>query len=153
MQLMEMKLVSYFADCGKHDANGVEVDYWEDGTVHICCDVPGLVIENKERTVELFSEHTSLVDFIYEFINTHISDLQAITPEQMLKRFLVGRASLYFAFDDDLEMTLTFRWEKGKLIAIDGGENNRHEVPTSIQTAEQMLTYTEYWFEKYLANL
>src|SRR5688500_15852937 len=104
MQIIEMQLNKFFIDYEKpYKANGIEMIYSPDGTIQLCCKVPGLIIKKEYILVDLISDHEDLYDFIYEYLITQLDDLDKLTPELMLKRFLVGRCDLYVYLDPDME--------------------------------------------------
>ena len=147
-----MQLRQFFTDHLNHYCiNDVEFIYSEDGSIQVCCGVPELVIEREEISMDLTSEHDSLLDFMYEYVLTDTKDLNLITPELMLKRFMVGRASLFFYLDADLEQSLSFT-RKGRRMVAKDQDNNLHEVPEYVKTPEEMLIYAEHYFEKLISG-
>ncbi len=125
-----MQLNRFFLNNGYPYSNphGIEFLYRpEDTSVMLCCRVPGLVLPEKEMTVELYTRHASLLHFISEYIVTTPKDLKALTPRLMLKCFLVGRATLVCYLDGNAEHFLHFKGKAGILWAKDN-EDQKHPV-------------------------
>lgn len=147
-----MGYLQFFTDYLNHYCiNDVEFLYSEDDSIQVCCGVPGLVIEREEISMDLISNHESLVDFISEYVITNNKDLNLITPELMLKRFMVGRAILFIYLDGDLGYSLSFTRKGRRMVAKDNG-NTLHEVPEYVKTPEELLIYTEAYFEKLISE-
>lgn len=152
-----MELHDYINEHRPFHQNNIELLYWDDlnnydGAVHISCYVPGFE-EKKLPELNLSVHFDTLTDFIYEFMITEVSDVDAINPESLYKRFKVGRANLYCTLDGDSEFQLKFRWEKNKLIAtrtesFDNNGTDTHEVPQYVKTPEEIIVYTKHFINK-----
>lgn len=152
MHIIEMQLQQFFSDHLNHyTINDLEFIYSEDGSLQVCSPVPGLVINQGEISMDLTSKHENLVDFIYEYVLTDTRDLNFITPEFMLKRFMVGRCSLFCYLDTDLEYSLSYTRKGRRLIAKDK-DNNLHEVPEYVKSPEELLIYSQRYFEKLISG-
>jgi hypothetical protein len=148
MQIIEMELRKFFLDnFGQYRLlNGVGFQYDEADSLFVSSRTPEVVIPKKEMSVDIESRH-SLKDFIYEFLITELEDLETITPQMMIKRFLVGRSDLVCYLDEDFEYFLSFRRKNDVLQATDHKEN-MHEVPQYVKTPKEIIVYTQQYYDK-----
>lgn len=147
MQLIEMKLISYFSDYGKYQAEGIEIEYRNDGSIDIYSDVPDIQPITEAMEINFTTHHETLYEFISEYVIIDVADLNEITPALLHRRFLVGRATLICSIDSEVDEQLRFTRDGDVFTATDHTEEE-HTVPANIQTIDALLIYTQYWFDK-----
>ncbi|MBL7738914.1 MAG: hypothetical protein JNK14_06815 [Chitinophagaceae bacterium] len=151
MQIIEMQLEKFFRDGGSHGRHkGLDIVYNLDGSIHLSADVPGVTLNNVDFEMSLYSEHETLFDFVHEYLVTTLDDIKSISPELMLKMFLVGRCELRCYIDPDCEYHLIFKRHRDKILAT-APDKSIHEVPPNINSPEELMVYTQYYFEKAFA--
>lgn len=150
MQVIATHISNYLLENGFFpgtNSHCVSISYDPQTTaLTVTSDVPGLVLDDEELTMELTTEHPSLYHFLYEYIITQIDDINAITPGVMFRRYQVGRATLTCFIDANFESGISFTWKEGVLLATDtAGET--HEVPPAFMTPADLLVYTQNYYE------
>jgi hypothetical protein len=149
MQVIEMQLEDFFKNSGIPYYNEDEIEFTYDEKESSLL-VSGPLPENYEIedgiAISLVSNHAPLFDFIFEFLITDVSDIETITSEILLKRFLVGRGWLYCYVDPDFKYYLSYLRDGESLFATDP-EGNRSEVPAQVQTIEEIIVYTKHFFQ------
>jgi hypothetical protein len=149
MQIVEMELRRFFTDnFGQYRfPNGIFFSYFENGNLFISCEIPEVVIPKTDISVDIESTLDSLKDFIYEFLITELEDIETITPQIMMKRFLVGRSDLVCYLDEDFEYFLSFR-RRGDILQATDHKENMHEVPQYVKTPKEIIVYTQQYYDK-----
>lgn len=149
MQRIEMQLNKFFLDHGGPYTNDTGVSFLyhpRDTSLFITCDVPGLQLPGTDFTVDLNTNHPNLFHFIHEYVVTELEDLQTITPHLLLKRFIVGKASLLCCIDPEIKSFLHFK-RKGDVLWAKDNEEQKHQVPLHLNRPDELLVYTQHYYE------
>ncbi len=152
MHIIEMQLYNFFINQSYpyHQAE-VEMCFNEkDGSITISSDVPGHEVQKGELTLTLHVGYENLFEFASAFILTSTNDVQKITSQLLHKMFLLGRCNLYCYLDNNLEIYLLFRRIRNGLVASND-EQKEFKVPNQINTIDEIIIYTEHYFEKLFA--
>ena len=149
MQVIEMQLEDFFKNNGNPLYNESEIEFTYDKD-HSSLLVSGPLPEDIEIpndvAISLVSNHEPLSDFVYEFLITDVNDIEEITPEILLKRFLVGRGWLYCYIDADYKNYLSYLREGDSIFATDPA-GNQTEIPAQVQSIAEIVVYTKHFFQ------
>jgi len=149
MRPAEINLKKFFLDnvCPYLNRHGVSFlyDYRDNSLLAVSKLAQEGTTEINPR-LSLSSHHPVLSDFIYEFLIADINDIEEITPAQMLKRFLVGRADLNYFPDGSPGDQLSFQWQGRSLIAWDA-KKNIHHLPSQLQSVKEIVEFADNLFQ------
>jgi hypothetical protein len=149
MRPAEINLKKFFLDnaCPYLNRHGVSLlyDYRDNSLLAVSKLAQADSTEINPR-LSLSSHHPLLSDFIYEFLIADIDDIEEITGDQMLKRFLVGRADLNYFPGASPEDQLSFQWQGRSLIAWDS-KKNMHHLPSQLQSVKEIVEFAEHLFQ------
>jgi len=52
----------------------------------------------------------------------------------------------------ELDLILIFRWRRGKLLAVNA-DDIAHEVPPQIKTIDEIIIYTQHYYDKLIEEM
>ena len=149
MQVIEMQLEDFFNNNENPLYNESEIEFTYEGitsSLLVSGPLPGDIEIPDDVAVSLVSNHSPLSDFIFEFLITDVNDIETITPEILLKRFLVGRGWLYCYIDPEYKNYLSYLREGESIFATDPA-GNQTEVPAQLQGIDELIVYTKHFFQ------